>query len=104
MKVPDELTKRWGIVLAGGDGLRLRPLTRYICGDDRPKQFCPLYDGVTLLKQARARAERSILREQILYSLTLHHQPYYLRDLGDCPSQRIVQPLNKGTAPAIVFS
>ena len=30
------------MVLAGGDGVRLRPLTRLICGDDRPKQFCPI--------------------------------------------------------------
>jgi hypothetical protein len=33
---------RWGVVLAGGDGLRLKPLTQFICGDERPKQFCPL--------------------------------------------------------------
>ena len=34
--------KRWGVILAGGDGTRLQRLTRLICGDDRPKQFCPL--------------------------------------------------------------
>jgi mannose-1-phosphate guanylyltransferase len=27
------------IILAGGDGTRLRDLTRRIAGDDRPKQF-----------------------------------------------------------------
>ncbi len=27
------------IILAGGDGTRLRSLTREIAGDDRPKQF-----------------------------------------------------------------
>src|SRR3990172_10013989 len=35
---------RWGIILAGGDGTRLRSLTRTITGDDRPKQFCPILD------------------------------------------------------------
>jgi len=29
------------MILAGGEGMRLRPLTRRITGDDRPKQFCP---------------------------------------------------------------
>jgi hypothetical protein len=35
----------WALILAGGDGTRLRALTRQITGDPRPKQFCPLLDG-----------------------------------------------------------
>ncbi|MGH7416546.1 MAG: sugar phosphate nucleotidyltransferase [Candidatus Rokuibacteriota bacterium] len=35
------------IILAGGDGIRLRPLTRRLAGDDRPKQFCVLLGGDT---------------------------------------------------------
>ena len=97
-------TRRWGVILAGGDGLRLRRLTRFVCGDDRPKQFCPLLGKCTLLQEARERAERSICPGQILYSLTQAHQDYYLRDLGDRPSQRVVQPCNKGTAPAILYT
>jgi len=31
------------------DGVRLRSLTRAITGEARPKQFCPLLDGETLL-------------------------------------------------------
>lgn len=41
--LPGEL---WGVVLAGGEGIRLRPLTRVICGDERPKQYVTL-TGVT---------------------------------------------------------
>jgi len=33
---------RWGVILAGGEGVRLRNLTRLVSGDDRPKQFCRL--------------------------------------------------------------
>lgn len=43
----------WNIVLAGGDGTRLRPLTRRLHGDDRPKQFAVL------------RGERSMLQETL---------------------------------------
>ena len=96
--------RRWGVVLAGGDGVRLRELTRFVCGDDRPKQFCPLLGNRSLLQEARQRAERSICPDQILYSLTQAHQDYYLRDLGDRSSQRVVQPCNKGTAPAILYT
>ena len=28
--------RRWAVILAGGDGTRLKNLTRFICGDDRP--------------------------------------------------------------------
>lgn len=96
--------RRWGVVLAGGDGVRLRALTRFICGDDRPKQFCALFGDGTLLEQTRRRAEQAIPPEQTLFAVTRAHQDYYLGDLSDWPSQRIVQPCNKGTAPAILYS
>src|SRR5437870_3591769 len=59
---------RWGVILAGGDGVRLRPLTKLICGDERPKQFCPLFDGRTLLAQTLRRAELTFPREQLMVS------------------------------------
>jgi len=104
MKTLIDRRKRWGIVLAGGEGERLRPLTRLISGDDRPKQFCRLYGGMTLLEQARRRAQQSIRAEQILFSLTRAHENFYLHELADCPSQRVVQPRNRGTAAAILSS
>ena len=92
---------RWGLVLAGGDGVRLRELTQPVWGADRPKQFCPVLGNSTLLEDTRQRAERSVPPGQILYSLTQAHEQYYLPILADRPAQRIVQPSNKGTAPAI---
>jgi mannose-1-phosphate guanylyltransferase len=93
---------RWGVVLAGGEGVRLRELTRWVCGEDRPKQFCSLLGDRTLLEDARLRAERSFPPERILFCLTRMHQNLYRRYLACRPSQRIVQPFNKGTAPAIL--
>ena len=98
------LPRRWAVVLAGGDGVRLRPLTRLICGDDRPKQFCPLYGGATLVEHARQRAERSVQSDHVLFSLTRPHEAFYTPILPDCRRQWIVQPSNRGTGAAIVSS
>lgn len=94
---------RWGVVLAGGDGSRLRAFTRQVCGDDRPKQFCPLLGGQTLLDRTRARVERVVSPERTLYVLARPHEPFYSRLLADVPvSRRVVQETNRGTLPAIL--
>jgi len=96
--------RRWGIVLAGGDGARLRPLTQFICGDSRPKQFCPLYGGRSLLERTLDRAELSIPDDHLLVSLTRDHRQWYAGEVGVRPSQRIVQPSNRDTAPPILHA
>jgi mannose-1-phosphate guanylyltransferase len=97
-------TTRWGVILSGGYGTHLLGLTRLIVGDDRPKQFCPLFGGSTLLEKMRQRAARSISAERILFPLLRAHRPFFLQEPGIRPSQRIVQPLDRGTAPAIAHS
>jgi mannose-1-phosphate guanylyltransferase len=96
---------RWGVILAGGDGTRLLPLTRQIVGDDRPKQFCPVIGGETLLQQTRTRVSGMIRPQQTLLVLTEVHEAFYLNQVDDVASScLLVQPCNRGTAPAILFS
>lgn len=93
------------IILAGGDGTRLRSLTRRLTGDDRPKQFCALLGGDTLLEQTRRRAARLIAPERTLFSLSRAHAPYYAPALTDAaPDRLVVQPCNRGTAPAVLWA
>jgi mannose-1-phosphate guanylyltransferase len=94
----------WALILAGGDGLRLRPLTRHISGDLRPKQYCPILDGETLLDATRRRAGLVVPETRHVIVVTRSHAPYYgyLRD--EMPSQHlVVQPENRGTAPGILY-
>ena len=99
------LRSRWGVILAGGDGTRLQPLTRLTCGDDRPKQFCPLLGGKTLLEQTHERVTGTIDPDHILFALTKKHEPFYTQELKHIPRiQQIIQPYNHGTLPAILWS
>lgn len=96
---------RWGVILAGGDGTRLRPLTKLIAGDERPKQFCPLLGRMTLLELTRRRVALSLPFEQTLFVVTRKHERFYRTQLADIPPARlVVQPKNQGTAPAILYS
>jgi mannose-1-phosphate guanylyltransferase len=77
-------------------------LTKLICGDERPKQFCPLFNESTLLAQTLRRAELSIPQDKLMVSLTSDHSGWYSQEAGLRQFQRVVQPMNKGTAPPIL--
>jgi len=96
---------RYAVIMAGGDGSRLKSLTRAIAGDDRPKQFCPILNNETLLDVTRKRVALKIDPENTFFSLTAKHERFYGALLrGVSRHQLIVQPENKGTAPAILYS
>ena len=97
--------ERWAVILAGGDGARLRSMTRAIAGDDRPKQFCPIIGGHTLLDQTRGRVALSVSPDRTLIAVTETHQRFYQPLAATLPKELLVaQPNKKGTAPAILYA
>jgi len=98
-------SERLAVILAGGEGSRLKSLTRAVAGDERPKQFCSILNDRTLLDETRERVALKIKPENTFFSLTEKHEVFYQRVLWDVPNaNRIVQPENKGTAVAILYS
>jgi len=95
----------WAVVLAGGDGTRLKPLTQLISGEDRPKQFCHVYGGKSLLAKTRARLARAIHPERTAFVVVKTQEKFYSSELADVePHRLIVQPDNKGTTAAVICS
>lgn len=97
-------TDAWALILAGGDGTRLSPLTRQIAGDLRPKQFCPIIDGETLLDRTRRRVDLLVRFDQQTVVVSRPHEPYYAyltRELA--PGRLVIQPANRSTGPGILY-
>ena len=96
---------RIAVILAGGEGSRLKSLTRSIIGDERPKQFCPIIGKRSLLEATRDRVALGIQPENTYFSLTKKHEKYFDGPLWNVSERNlVVQPENKGTAPAILYS
>ena len=91
------------IILAGGDGIRLSSFTQKIFGYHLPKQFCPLFEGKTLLEQTMRRVSLLVPLSQTMTVLNSAHERFYSRLLNETePKNLVIQPENRGTAPAIL--
>jgi mannose-1-phosphate guanylyltransferase len=80
-------------------------MTRAISGDNRPKQFVPVIGGSTLLNQTRQRVALSIEPRRTLIVVTQKHRRFYEPLAHEIsPNLLVEQPVNKGTAPAILYA
>lgn len=98
---------QWALVLAGGDGSRLRALTTQPCGTPVPKQYCSLSGGRALLEDALARAHSQVAANRVCAIVAQQHHRWWssFAALTSLPqSNLIVQPSNRGTAIGILYS
>lgn len=95
----------WALVLAGGEGSRLRSLTTRPCGTAVPKQFCSLRGGHTLLEDALKRAAGIATADHICAIVAQQHREWWSDQLRSAaPGNVIVQPRNRGTAIGVLYS
>ncbi|MHB1872908.1 MAG: sugar phosphate nucleotidyltransferase [Steroidobacteraceae bacterium] len=94
----------WALVLAAGDGSRLKSLTTGPSGTAVPKQFCSLFDGPPLLHEALRRAHALTTAAHTCAVVAEQHRRWWTDALATLPVDNIiVQPRNRGTAVGILL-
>jgi mannose-1-phosphate guanylyltransferase len=94
----------WAIILAAGEGTRLRSLTSDPHGSPVPKQFCSFGRPESMIRWAVNRAARVVPRQRIVAVVAAQHRRWWQSELADLPPQNIiVQPLNRGTAAGLLL-
>lgn len=94
----------WAIILAGGDGVRLRDVTRDAKGAYVPKQFYAFGGRDTMVRWAVNRAKRLVSHSRIVAVVAEQHRRWWMRQLSDlAPPNLLVQPLNRGTAAGLLL-
>jgi mannose-1-phosphate guanylyltransferase len=95
-----------GLVLAGGDGHRLRPFVEQLRGDTLPKQYVRLIGTSSMLEHTYRRAEQLVPRERLFTVVNRAHlyHPEVLDQLGHRPQETVVvQPVNMDTGAGLML-
>lgn len=94
--------KVWTIVLAGGEGERLRPLITRWLGVHRPKQYCTFVGRQSMLRHTLDRAERLTGIECTLVVVARHHEPQVWDRLAAHHEEALIaQPCDRDTAAGV---
>ena len=94
----------WSVILAGGEGMRLRSLTRALHGEELPKQYANIVGDQSLLQQSVARALAWSPPEQIVVIVASDREARARSQLASFGALHLVpQPRNLGTGPGILL-
>jgi mannose-1-phosphate guanylyltransferase len=100
-----DIAETWAVVLAGGEGSRLRTLTTTRDGLVIPKQYCSLKRSSCLLQDALRRAQTVTMPSHVCTVVAAQHRRWWktaVEGLND--TNVFVQPENKGTAYGILLA
>lgn len=101
---PLEPQSCWAVVLAGGEGMRLRPLVRQVLGADRSKQYVRLLGSRTLLGQTLDRVALAIPPARTLVVTVRRHAGYIAEEFAGAARPIVLaQPLDRGTAAGVLY-
>ena len=92
----------WAVVLAGGEGERMKPLVERWLGCHRPKQYCAFVGSRSMFQHTIDRAIALTSPERIVAVAGWNHREHVAAQIRDRKLVRVVyQPANRDTAAGI---
>ena len=94
----------WAIILAGGDGIRMREYLKTNRNIDRPKQFANIIGTHSMLRHTIERAKRIVPLQSMRIVVSNQHLKYVHAEIPE-PERKslVVVPCNRGTAVSILL-
>jgi mannose-1-phosphate guanylyltransferase len=100
-----QMAETWAVVLAGGEGSRLKKLTTNSQGLVIPKQYCSLERSPCLLQDAIGRAGSIALSSHICAVVASQHRRWWTSAVAELNEANVFsQPQNKGTGVGILLA
>ena len=103
----NDALNRCVVILAGGDGVRLRSFVQRLRGDCLPKQYVKLLNGRSMLEATLQRADKLVPSERQFVVVTESHFDYVevQQQLSNFPGIQVdPQPCNRGTGMGLLLS
>jgi mannose-1-phosphate guanylyltransferase len=105
MNRENENDRLWSIILAGGDGERLRPFVKRWLGFHRPKQYCTFIGTRSMFRHTLDRADQITVPGHKVTIIGHNHQREVRAQFSPAVDGKlIVQPANRDTAAGIYLA
>ncbi|MGE0474765.1 MAG: sugar phosphate nucleotidyltransferase [Nitrospirales bacterium] len=100
-----QTANHWAIVLAGGEGQRMRPFIQSWLGYPKPKQYCAFVGTRSMLQHTWDRADQVGHSENKVTIIDKSHEKEIVRQLeANTKGYILSQPRNCDTAPGIFLA
>ena len=102
MTVWNQEASTWAIVLAGGEGERVKPMVQRWLGRHRPKQYCTFVGTRSMFQHTVDRAARLTVPSKTVVVAAKGHEPEVRTQLLGRPVEQVLwQPANRDTAAGV---
>jgi len=92
----------WSIILAGGNGERLKPMVQRWLGQPKPKQYCTFIGTRSMFQHTLDRSDQIVPPERRVTIIARDHQDEAWPQLSSRPHGKVIlQPRNRETAAGI---
>ena len=96
---------RWSIILAGGEGVRMRSFILETLGETRPKQYCAFTGSRSMLQHTIDRAAKVVPKNNVVTVIDASHSQYLIDNTRAGSTGKIIrQPMGRGTASGILVA